>query len=995
MTWALFNKQYQTLNPEQKQAVDALEGPVMVIAGPGTGKTHVLTMRIANIIKETGAQADEIVALTFTESAAAHMRAVLADLIGAQAYHVAIHTFHGLCNAILQDYPQHFSRFIGAQPATKVNQLDVVRALLEKESFVYLKAPLDPFMHAGEIIKAISDLKREGFSPKDFSQYLLAQKSSIEHAPDLYHTKGAHAGKMKADYQKQLDYVKRNTELATLYEQYEHEMIARKLYDFDDMIICAVTTLEENASLRDQLQERFAYLLVDEHQDTNGAQNKFLELLCADRNNPNLFVVGDEQQAIFRFQGASIANFLYFHKKYPSATLINLTRNYRSTQEVLSVAHHLMQQGSGKKIAKPLVAQKGEGSKIVVESHQDQTDELLSLAKNISGRIHEGADPKNIAVIVRENKELSLVGEFLEKEGIPFSIESDRGVLFDPYIIKLTALFCAVTHCDDDQAVARALHADFLNIEPLDVYTLLKKDTARQSLMHAMRDAQKHPNDFIDSAGLARLYELIIRWKRYAESHNVLNAFDRIARESGFLAHILAADASAQELEKFSRLFDEARKAMGNQKTYRLSDFCQHLELLTAYGVSLQAKMVSYHNAVHVLTAHKSKGLEFDMVYIPNVVDGVWGNKRSRSIFHLPLKKPLDVPDEDPIEDERRLLFVAITRAKSRCTVSYAKHNLDGREKIPSEFIGELLPQQSEFFEKEAFPVADRLKTIFSGNRATGPNIQDERFVQQLFDTHGISPTAFNNYLECPWKFFYNNLLRIPSAKTLAQSYGTAVHYALKILFSAQTKETASKTVLLDAFLTAMQREPFPDKEKELWLNRGNDALLRYYDYYYQSWNFNALVEKRYRVLWEEEHILLTGVLDKIERSDSSNDVVVVDYKTGEPQSRNKLMGQTKDAQGNYYRQLVFYKLLLELDPKQPLRMNEGIIDFVEPNQSGKFKKESFIISSTEVDALKQSLVAMAKEVRAVSFWNKRCQNADCSYCALRDMMEGAKKNHF
>ena len=339
---SIFKKLYKQLNPAQKEAVDIVEGPVMVVAGPGTGKTQILTLRIANILKETQVEPENILAFTFTEHAASSMRRRLAEIIGSQAYRVRISTFHGFCNEIIKSYPEEFPHIIGAINITKPEQIQIIEQLIEMLPLKELKPFGDPLYYLQSLISSIEQLKREGINPERYLKLVEDEKKYFDLIDDLYHDKGAHKGKMKGDYQKLFKTIVKNQEAAIVYDAYQKKLRKKKLYDYSDMIMEVMQALSVNGDLLLNLQEQYQYFLVDEHQDTNNAQNKILELLCNFHPSPNLFVVGDEKQAIFRFQGASLENFTYFKKLYRDAKLVILDNNYRSTQAILNVAENII-----------------------------------------------------------------------------------------------------------------------------------------------------------------------------------------------------------------------------------------------------------------------------------------------------------------------------------------------------------------------------------------------------------------------------------------------------------------------------------------------------------------------------------------------------------------------------------------------------------------------------------------------------------------------------
>jgi len=342
----IFLSFYKKLNPAQKKAVDTIEGPVMVIAGPGTGKTQILTLRIANILRQTDTAPEQILALTFTESGVFSMRKRLVEIIGSAGYRVRIHTFHGFANDLIREYPDAFPKIIGATHIHDVEKTDLVKELLATHGGKRLRPFGDPFFYVSSVKGAISEMKREYLAPAQFKKITAERKKAFARIPDLYNDKGKYAGTMKGKYARQNERLLRDEELAALYGRYEDALARRRRYDYDDMVVEAVRALEENSGLLLSLQEEHQYILADEHQDANRSQNRILELLASFHENPNLFVVGDEKQAIYRFQGASLENFRAFKRLYPAATVIALTENYRSTQPILDAAHSLIARGA-------------------------------------------------------------------------------------------------------------------------------------------------------------------------------------------------------------------------------------------------------------------------------------------------------------------------------------------------------------------------------------------------------------------------------------------------------------------------------------------------------------------------------------------------------------------------------------------------------------------------------------------------------------------------
>ncbi len=970
-----FDKYYKQLNKAQKEAVDAVEGPVMVVAGPGTGKTQILTLRIANILKQTQTGPENILALTFTQAGASNMRRRLADMIGSPAYRVAINTFHGFCNDIIKNYPAEFPRIIGSESITEVDQVRIIEEAVDTLSLKELKPFGDPLYYVRAIKASIDQLKREGVAPERFNELLKKEQTDFDSIEDLRHEKGAHKGKIKGDYQKLQKQISKNLELADVYTYYQEALTKQKLYDYSDMIMEVVRELQTNADLLLQLQEQYQYILVDEHQDTNNAQNRVIELLCNFHPDPNLFVVGDEKQAIFRFQGASLENFIYFQRLYPSAKLIVLENNYRSTQHILDAAHQVL---AGKK---ELTAQAGHTeAKIRLGEFQRPDEELFFIADDIQKKIATGIQPGEITVLYRDNRDAFEVARMLEKFGVPFIIESDQDIMSDSEVRKLLLLLRAIVEFGFDERFLETLHIDFLNIDPLDVYKLI--NLANERRVPAYEVVSEFP-------AIEEFYKKLATWQTLSHNVGAEEVFERVVRESGLLASILKSSVLIEKLESINCLFDELKSLVTRNKDFRLKDFMAYLDTLRTHNILIKKSVSSQVSAVRLMTAHRSKGQEFAHVYIVFAYDGHWGNKRRPNLLKLPesVFSLTGNKVESDNEDERRLFYVALTRAKHEATITYSKEDRDGQEQLPCQFLTEIKPDLIAEIDAETTRVAfgKRREIIFAEPPQVHNDAPAHEYIVQLFKERGLSVTGLNNYLECPWKYFYTNLLRIPKAKSIHQMYGIAVHGALRDLF-AESK--LSREFLLERFTHHLNREPIAEKDLSTCLKKGTAALGGYFDEFHATWTNKALTEFSVRGILLTPDIRLTGNIDKIElRADGT--VKVTDYKTSKPKTRGEIEGSTKTSNGNIKRQLVFYKLLLDkYEDGRKYKMEAADIDFIEPDDKGRYHRETFHIEDTEVLELEELIKQKAADIMALTFWNTTCDDKECEFCPLRKLMK-------
>ncbi len=994
-----FNEALARLNAEQRAAVTHIEGPVMVIAGPGTGKTQILTVRIANILKEIDAEPSALLALTFTEAGVSAMRRRLVTLIGADAYRVGIYTFHGFCNAMIQRFPDDFPRLISSDAITDIDKVLLVRDIIaERDTLAHLRPFYDNFAYVKDIIGAMSTLKREYVHPDTFQQRIRDEEAAFTARDDLYHEKGAHKGKMKTEHQRTLKFIERNKELADIYEQYEAALRERKLYDYEDMIGVVVQRLEEDADVLHRLQEEYHYILADEHQDANTAQNRLLELLVDYHDDPNLFIVGDEKQAIFRFQGASLDNFLYFKGKYPSAKVVELTRSYRSGQPILDAAHGVITTDTPEEVARvPLTSHAAiTHAQVQVRSFTADEMELHWVAQDIAERITDGVAADEIAVLYRTNGDAAAVVRALERLRIPHTVESDRNVLDDPAIAQFVMLLRAVADYGNDELLARVLHARFLNLDPLDVYKVIKMSARERIPLHDCIRSEKRmaESGVSDPKALAVFARRLTQWAQAGENDPVPDVFNRVLEASGFLTFALNATRSVEMLEKVSGLARDTEQLASGNRTYSLRDLIHHFDLLDEYRLSItkQNRTDTKAHGVRLMTAHRSKGLEFDYVYIVGAWDTHWGNRRRSDTFALPLAGG----DEEENADERRLFYVALTRARIGVSLSYGRVAASGRERLPCQFIEEMHGAHKEVIDMSSFEASiDPDALLRAPQQGTAPSVADREYISELFADQGLSVTALNNYLTCPWQYFYSNLIRIPKIPTKYMVLGTAVHVALKRFFDALRDTTADEAILLEAFDTALTHTSLSGAVYDQVHDRGREALAGWFKTYAGTWHTDTRNE--YRVdtsitlnSTEVPQLRVRGDLDKLEVH--SDGVVVVDYKTGAPKTRNHMLGKTKavDA-GDYFRQLVFYKMLL--DAEGVYHMREGVIDFVQPKTVGTrevYVKESFRISTDDVAQLIDDITRVAQEISTLAFWDERCdrhKKGECEYCALRDTM--------
>ena len=984
-----FNAAYGALNAAQKQAVDTIDGPVMVIAGPGTGKTQILTLRIANILLKTDSGAENILALTFTESGARAMRERLAKLIGERAYDVAIHTFHGFADSLIQKYPDAYPTIIGGRAASEIERVQIIEAILVDTNFKALRKSGDPAFYVKPILNAIKTLKQEYLSPDSFAQSITVQESVLA-GIEQFHTKGAHKGKERGEYKEAVKHLERNRELLSVYRLYESALRAEKLYDFDDMIVRTVEALTQDEDILRDLQEKYHYVLADEHQDVNGSQNKILELLVNFHDSPNLFVVGDEKQAIYRFQGASLDNFLYFDTTFGKTTSISLVDNYRSGQTILDVAQDLIKTDDPvlSPLRVPLKASAVSASEVNQFDFTHQAIEDSFVVEKIKGDISSGTSPEEIVVIVRTNREVEDFAIALRKAGIAAAPSADSDVLQHAITQGIFRLLKAIVSPTDEALLVSLLHEPYFKITVGDLAHILRAHNRATPLSLLLRDeARLKEAGVLDVAAVLELTAFIDRTRAESLTQSPHRLLESMLEKSGFISHVLAHDPF-EGVRVVRRLYDEVEGMVRRNEVRNLSDVVRRLELHVSYGISLSAPYIpTGQAAVQVMTAHKSKGLEFSVVYVPHMTDRVWGSKKSRDLFVLPIVKH-EVGDFDANEDdERRLLYVAMTRAKHRLVLTASTLNPDGKEQATSRFLlglGGITTDEDG--------AAQQFGTAFSpvqGLVSVAPLKITTDLILETLDDRGFSPTAFNNYLKSPWEYFYRNVLRVPQVKTTELQFGTAVHGVLDALVrhTLTRGEAVDVNDVAELLKRTLNQESITDEEFTRLHERGLSAIVVYIEHLKNMISEHSRTEVRLEGLMEtgilEYPVLkLNGTLDRVDYKDGVI-TKVIDYKTGKPKTRGFIEGTTADSTGDYKRQLTFYALLLSLQSDTTKHCRTGVLSFVEPDTHGIIKEETFVITDSEIGELKEELIRVTREIISGGALQVPCDASVCHYCDL------------
>ena len=985
-----FLEAYERLNGGQKEAVDTVEGPVMVIAGPGTGKTQILTLRIAQILRVTDARPENILALTFTESGARAMRERLATYIGAPAYRVPIFTFHEFAGKLIQQYPYAYARAVGGRPIDDLEKITLLTRILETPSIKHLRPSGNPSYYIRPILSAISEMKREYITPDTFLTHIEAQERALL-VMQKVHEKGAHKGKVRGEYLDAESRLAKNRELIFVYRAYEAGLTSARQFDFDDMIFETVTALEQHEDMLRAVQETYQYVLADEHQDVNGSQNKILELIASFHDRPNLFVVGDEKQSIYRFQGASLENFLYFEEKFPHTKTIALTQNYRSYQKILDLAHELIvtEPSPAMELRIPLIAHHEGIAHIERRTFSHEAVEHAWLADTIEDMISRGISHEEIAVIVRTNREVEDIATLLRGRGIITEATADSDILTHPLMSVVRSLVRVITHPHDDRPLFEILQSSYIGLPISDMVLILRARSYVTPLSRIISDeSMLRELGVTDVSKVLHLSATFMdaRARMLTEAPHHVIAY--VVKETGLFEYLLSRDP-LEGTRVFRRIYDEVEEMVKRNRAVTLLDVDRVLLLHTEHGLSLTAPYIRVgRKAVQVMTAHKSKGLEFEYVCIPHLHDNGWGKKQRSSLFHLPINRHIDEHAFSETDDVRKLLYVAMTRAKHGLYMSVSESSTEGRTLLPTrllEGVGGTFISECDTTSEEA-----QFNPISTLNVSEPVSPFDPEILRLVLRERGLSVTALNNYLTEPWNYFYRNVLRVPEVQAETAQFGTVLHETLQHVFAyRRTEGTLPHTTTLKTFIEReLAKLPISVDAYTRFHEHALVALTRYLDHVQGALPPSTKEEFAIRVVLptgipDFPEITLTGKLDRLDFDGDGNLIRVVDYKTGKPKTRGEIEGTTKTSRGDYKRQLVFYALMLSLYNHEQYTSREGLISFIESDSRDVIHEEQFIVSDEEIELLKGDIIRVVREILNGAFLNAPCDPEVCAYAHL------------
>lgn len=1022
-----FHEALARLNPEQRSAVDHIEGPVLVVAGPGTGKTQILAARIGKILLETDASAHEILCLTYTDAGAVAMRKRLFEFIGPDAYRVNIYTFHAFCNEVIQENLDYFGK-LNLEPLSDLDSVALFQELVDDfpNDHLLKRFTGDIYYDVPRLKNLFSVMKRENW---DEDMIRSAVKEYLEDLPNreefIYKranaTKGIKVGDVKQkDLDAARDVMAKLLVAVSEYQRYDAKMKTGGYYDYDDMIIWVLKAFRENEEMLRKYQERYQYILVDEFQDTSGSQSELLKLLLNYWDTPNVFVVGDDDQSIFKFQGANMKNILDFANDHVKVLkTVILKQNYRSNQHILDISKALIGNNRVRltdelKLDKDLMAAGARFKEMAhepeIQEYENPAQEMVHTAQQIKQLIDGGTAPGEIAVIYRNHSQVEDLLKYLDSKKIAVNTRRKIDILTLPFGEKIINILRYLAMEMDspysgDELLFEIMHYDFFEIPPIEIakasvtvanqnYKTSNNSEPKSSLRRYISElkmpAQQALFDTPANQEMKHLMGYIDDLLKASVSVTLQQLFQDLIAKMGILRYIMKQPDKGWYIQVLTNFFDFLKDESRKNPDISAGDLVKTIELMRDNNIRLPLTQVIYsENGVNFLTAHGSKGLEFEHVFLIGSDKKTWDSKGRNNGFSLP-DTLTQAPDDEIAqrEESRRLFYVALTRAKQHLSVSYAAKDKNGKDQEASQFVGEILAAthlRIDYPKPAEEDMLDFYATQFSEDDKPKVELIDKNYINLLLQNYTLSVTHLSNFLDCPLRFYFQCLIRVPSGKSPSATFGSAAHDALKRAFRTlkeNNDEFPSTELFMKDFRTYMfrNRDSFTKEDFKLRLDYGDKILPAYYELNVPNWNKVALAELSIKNI-EVDGVPVKGSLDKVEFT--GKQVTVVDYKTGKHRNaREKLLRPTNEKPngGDYWRQAVFYKLLIENDRSKDWQVISTQFDFIEPVNEGEYVTEKIVISPEDVEIVREQIRTVYAKIQAHDF-NTGCGKEECDWC--------------
>lgn len=920
------------LNSRQLSAMRHDQGPALIVAGAGTGKTTVITRRIAWLIAEKKARPEEILAVTFTDKAAGEMEERVDLLLPYGVVETNIMTFHSLGERILRDNAFELGLASDFVVMKEFTQALLIEEIVDRLKLEYYRPLGNPYSFVAGLVKHFSRLKDEMISPQKYSHFASIKLKQIQSDEDKNQAKAT-------------------VELSKIYETYCKDSRSRGWLDFGDLISLVIELFTIKPHVLREYSNKYKYILVDEFQDTNSAQAKLIKLLS--KTHQNLFVVGDDDQSIYRFRGASISNIMQFMSDYPKAKQVVLNRNYRSGQDILDGAYRLINYNNPDRLEVKYKIDKRlrglqKGNPIIQREFDSLSAEMNYVAGEIKSHIDRGVSPGQIAVLLRKNNQTAYICQALDKIGVSYQ-QSQSVRLFDrPEIRALINFTAVINHPNDNKALFGLMVGDIYQIEMADVVNI----AAEASKTHRPMVEVLSQN-----AGVKKGVQIIADIEAFRKQAVELSAGQLLhdfISETGYLDRLKSESESdngaALKIQNLARFFNLVREFEAAVKDPNIFSFWRHLDdLTTTQSVEIMSEQSPLDtDAVQVLTVHRAKGLEYQVVFMIDLCHNTFPSTNRKDM--LPIDDELlelDHPHNWHQSEERRLFYVAMTRAKESLYLTNAVDHGGKRLKKMSSFVVEAVEQVQHANHDGNAAALAQLESF------SQPKLGSYDPVAVFYNDGWLhlSTNQIANYIRSPREFWFFDVLNLPKSPFHALVYGSAIHAAIEFYYK---NRLAGQPVVLEklyqVFEDAWSNEGFVSlAHEERRYARGQAVLKAFHQREEKKKDFPIEVEKAFHLMLPELKLRISGRYDAVFARGEG--VEIRDFKTGEVDTEKKAADRLKKSI-----QLQIYALAWERHTKTPVK--DVSLHFIEHDI---LAKTSDIDHAKTLDSLAQVVMGLGE----------------------------------
>jgi DNA helicase-2/ATP-dependent DNA helicase PcrA len=964
---------FELLNPEQRAAVRHGDGPLLVVAGAGSGKTRVITERIRALLESNPELAGEnVLGLTFTDKAAAQMKGRVVRALGERAKSVCLSTFHSFClNEVLLPLDPKFKAL------DDVDHWILLRRNLPLLALEHYRRLAEPGQFLGDFVAFFSRCQDELVTPDDYQRYAEALRAAYERdqrglEPDVRRLRE--------------DEVARQQEIARVYRSSNRLLRDAKLLTFGMQLLETVRRLETDRELLERLRKRFRYILVDEFQDTNIAQLELLWLLAG--GHRNIVAVGDDDQAIYRFRGASFGSFLIFLEKFAGASIAAgdhlrhiqpLTANYRSTARILRAAGQVIAQNEKSPLLpkKELIPHKGDGEKIRIVELGSAGEEAEWVAAELARLHRAGQGWRSFAVLYRMHTHRDALVEALTRRGIPFVIRNLS--IFDNTLVRdVIAYLRLIALPADNVACARVLAAPGWGLEPADLVRLCERASKSRglALWDALQSAQGELPFTQNGKRTADLVAFLTGLRKRARHIPAGELLDALAE--GLEVGVQAAENDRKYLDRFVKFVQEWEK---KSATRSLAEFVEYLDFFEQANGQINLEEESDADAVQLMTVHAAKGLEFDHVFVLHLVRGGFpANQRPHVLeFPVELMKEQRPAGDFHIQEERRLFYVAMTRARERLTLT----TVVNKRSKPSIFLDDILmdpriKREVQMLSPDPPPPPGAPAPAPTASLLFDPAQEKARIYSRIarwagefhppvFEPLQLSASAIDTYQSCPQKYLFAQVWGMRGGPQAATSFGSVMHTTIKQFIGELRKNRRMPFEEVEAIF---QREwtsaGFEDRYQEQEYKKDGLEQLRAFHASTIGAPPEAIAQEKYFELPLDNDVLITGRIDQVNRLGPQHEIV--DYKTGKPKDETSAK---KSLQLSLY--ALAAREVLEYQPARLVFYNLQTNEAVAATRDAK-----------QLNAARETVQEVAADIRAGQFPAK--PGFLCKFCDFRPL---------